>query len=136
MEEIGGEKPPDEKMSNFDTKNPSWAQILGGQVSDNEVKNFEKDFRLMVPGEGAVAKITGSDYVIRENYLKELAEMVRCNDEEKAQTNTLHFRIEETDEEGNKVNYTEGESNEQMAIKDEVVTRLVAALFRSKWGIL
>ena len=96
---------------------------------------FEKDFRLMVPGEGAVAKITGSDYIMRENYLKELTEMVRCNDEEKAQTSTLHFRIEETDKEGNKVNYMEGETNEQMALKDEVATRLIVALFRSKWGM-
>ena len=75
MEEIGGEKPPDEKMSKFDTKvinewpgtkevpnEPSWAQIIGGQVADDEVKRFEKEFDLMVPGEGAIrGKSTRSD---------------------------------------------------------------------------
>ena len=70
----GGTKPQEEQKTKGVwpsteevLKTPSWAQILGGQVSDNEVKMFEKDFRLMVPGEGAVAKITGSDYVMREN---------------------------------------------------------------------
>ena len=140
MEEIGGEKPPDGKMSNFDTnekkwpgteevpQRPSWAQILGGQVSDNEVLNFEREFELMVPGEGAVAKMTGNDYVIRENYHKDLAGMVNENDEEKVMIGVLHFKIEEVDEEGNKVNYTEGEPNEQMAMKDEVAMRLEASL--------
>ena len=76
MEEIGGEKTPDGNLPNFDTRNsykedwpgaeeaplkPSWAQILGGQVADDEVKKFEEEFKLMVPGEGAVAKICGSD---------------------------------------------------------------------------
>ena len=145
MEEIDGEKPPDEKMSNFDTKKwpgteevpkgPSWVQILGGQVSDNEVLSFEKDFKLMVPGEGAVAKMTGNDYVIRENYLKDLAEIVKENDEGKATLGVLHFKIEEVDEEGNKVNYTEGETTEQMAVKDEVAMRLAAALCGGKWKI-
>ena len=114
-------------------KQPSWAQIIGGQVSDNEVTRFENEFRLMVPGEGAVAKMTGNDYIIRENYLKDLADIVKENDEEKATMGALHFKIEEVDEEGLKVNYTEGESNEQLAIKDEVATRLVTSLSGSKW---
>ena len=155
MEEIGGEKPPDEKMSNFDTKKwpdtedptikgiwpgteevpvrPSWAQILGGQVADDEVKKFEKEFKLMVPGEGAVAKINGSDYVMRKKYLKDLTEIVKENDEGKAKMKVLHFKIEEIDEEGNKINYTEGESNEMLAKKDEAAVRLSVSLFNSKW---
>ena len=75
---LGGEKPPDGKLSIFDTKlvsnndtelgietdnekkwrgtdevpqNPSWAQIIGGQVADDEVRRFEESFRLMVPGD-------------------------------------------------------------------------------------
>ena len=147
MEEIGGEKPPDEKMSNFDTRNsfredwpgadeapmkPSWAQILGGQVAD-EVKKFEEAFELMVPGEGAVAKISGSDYVMREKYLKDLSRIVKGNDEGKAKMEVLHFKIEEIDEEGNKINYTEGETNEMLARKDEAAMRLTASLFSAKW---
>ena len=149
MEEIGGEKPPDEKMSNFGERlnekkwpgaeevpeKPSWAQILGGQVSDNEVMWFEKEFSLMVPGEGAVAKMTGNDYVIREKYLKDLTEIIKENDEEKAKMGVLHFKVVEVDEEGNKVNYTEGETNEQMAMKDEAAMRLVATLCGAKWKI-
>ena len=150
MEEIGGEKPPDERMSNFDTKqgmenknkwpgtdevpqNPSWAQIISGQVADDEVKRFEEVFRLMVPGEGAVAKINGSDFVMRKKYLKDLTEIVKGNDEGKAKMKVLHFKIEEIDEEGNKINYTEGETNEMLAKKDEAAMRLTVSLFKSKW---
>ena len=128
MEEIGGEKPPDEKMPNFDTRKwpgtdevpsePSWAEILGGQVVDDEVKRFEKEFELMVPGEGAVAKMTGSDYVLKEKYLEHLAKIIKENDEEKATMKILHFKIEEIDVDGNKINYTEGETNEMLAAKE------------------
>ena len=163
MEEIGGEKPPDEKMSNFspifDTKsnkkkcdekmsnfdtskwpgtdevpqNPSWAQILGGQVEDDEVKRFEEEFELMVPGEGAVAKMTGSDYVLKEKYLEQLARIIKENEEDKATMKILHFKIEEVDEEGNKINYTEGETNEMLAAKDEAAMRLTVSMLNSKW---
>ena len=146
MEEIGGEKPPDEKMSNFDTRKwpggdealmkPSWAQIIGGQVADDEVKKFEEVFKLMVPGEGAVAKISGSDYVMRRRYLNDLSEIVKGNDEGKARMKVLHFKIEEVDEDGNKINYTEGESNEMLARKDEAAMRLAVLLFRLKWRLL
>ena len=58
---------------------PSWAQILGAQVADEEVKRFEEELVLKVPGEGAKAKITGSDCIMKERYLNELTEMVKCN---------------------------------------------------------
>ena len=45
----------------------------------------------------------------------------------------LHFKIEEVDEEGNKINYTEGETNEMLAAKDEAAIRLTVSLFNSKW---
>ena len=98
-----------------------------------QILQYESSF--MVPGEGAVANMTGNDYVIRENYLRDLTEIVKENDEEKATLGVLHFKIEEVDEEGNKVNYTEGETNEQMAMKDEVAMRLAAALCGGKWKI-
>ena len=44
-------------------------------MADDEVKKFEEEFELMVPGEGAVAKIGGSDYVMRKTYLKDLTEI-------------------------------------------------------------
>ena len=61
---------------------PSWAQILGGQVADDEVKRFEDEFELMVLGEGAVAKMTGSDYVLKEKYLEHLARIIKENEED------------------------------------------------------
>ena len=97
------EKPPDEIGSTRDTNfgentefgrvwpgteevptKPSWAQIISGQVADDEVKKFEEAFELMVQGEGAIAKINGSDYVLRERYLKDLSRIVKGNDEGKA----------------------------------------------------
>ena len=47
----------------------------------------------------------------------------------------LHFKVEEIDEEGNKINYTEGKSNEMLAKKDEAAMRMTVSLFNSKWLI-
>ena len=102
-------------------------------MADDEVKRFEDEFKLMVPGEGALAKISGSDFVMRKKYLKDLTEIVKGNDEGKAKMKVLHFKIEEVDEEGNKINYTEGETNEMLAKKDEAAMRLTVSLFKSKW---
>ena len=136
----GGKKPPDDPANTNEwpgteevPSEPSWAQIIGGQVADDEVRRFEKEFELMVPGEGAVAKMTGSDYVLREKYLEDLAKIIKENEEEKATMRVLHFRVEEVDEEGNKINYTEGETNEMLAAKDEAAMRLTVAMFNSKW---
>ena len=149
---MDAEKPPDEldptRDPNTDGNNelgnvwpgveevprkPSWAQIISGQVADDEVRKFEETFELMVPGEGAIAKINGSDYVMRERYLKNLSKIVKGNDEGKAKMEILHFKIEEIDEEGNKINYTEGETSEMLAKKDEAAMRLTISLFRAKW---
>ena len=109
------------------------AQILGGQVADDEVKRFEDELELMVLGEGAVAKMMGSDYVLKEEYLEHLARIIKENEEDKATMKILHFKIEEVDEEGNKINYTEGETNEMLAAKDEAAMRLKVSMFNSKW---
>ena len=66
---IGNEWPCTDEVLNT----PSWSQILDGQVANDEVKRFEEELELMVPGEGALAKMTGSVYVMREKYLEDLA---------------------------------------------------------------
>ena len=65
---------------------------------------------------------------MREKYLKDLSKIVKGNDEAKTKMEILHFKIEEIDEEGNKINYTEGETNEMLAKKDEAAMRLTASL--------
>ena len=125
-ETFGGEgEKRNEKMS--------WAQIINGQVTSREVEDFGKDFKLMIPGEGSLARAEGTDFLPRKEYLKDLYELVKCNEESQPKMKILHFKVVEVDEENEKINYTEGETAEFKTIKERAAMKLVIKILAIEW---